>query len=350
MKIGIIGAGSISEFHLNSYDNNTSTTIYAICDINQKRADEKAERYGANKVYYHYKDLLADDAVEAVSICTYNNTHAEIAIAALNAGKHVLIEKPVSTTVEEALDIQEAVKRNNRVLQIGYVRRYEANTKVVKKFIDGGELGEIYYAKASYLRAAGHPGGWFGEQALSGGGPMIDLGVHVIDICWYLMGKPKVKSVSGNTYYKLGNRSNIDLSSSHQASGAKESKNTVEDLANALIRFENGATLLIDTSFSLHIEKDITAVNLFGDKGGIELEPRLRFTTEKHDTILNSIPRTKSETFDYTQAFQNEIDAFISSIKGETENISPIEDGVEIMKILEGVYKSAKQGVEIQYE
>ncbi|MCU6339777.1 Gfo/Idh/MocA family oxidoreductase, partial [Enterobacter quasiroggenkampii] len=137
-----------------------------------------------------------------VSICTWNNSHAPIAIAALEAGKHVLVEKPLCMTVEEALAVQEAQKKSGKTLQIGYVRRYGTNTRVLKKFIDEGELGEIYYAKASCIRRLGNPGGWFSDKERSGGGPLIDIGVHVIDLCWYLMGKPKVKSVSGNAYYK----------------------------------------------------------------------------------------------------------------------------------------------------
>ncbi|MDZ7543847.1 gfo/Idh/MocA family oxidoreductase, partial [Clostridium perfringens] len=129
-----------------------------------------------------------------------------ISIDAIKAGKHVLVEKPMCRTVEEALAMQEAVRASDKTLQVGYVRRHAMNARVLRKFIANGDLGEIYFAKASCLRKIGNPGGWFSDIERSGGGPLIDLGVHVIDLCWYMMGKPKVKSVSGNAYNKLGNR------------------------------------------------------------------------------------------------------------------------------------------------
>ncbi|NOU85581.1 gfo/Idh/MocA family oxidoreductase, partial [Paenibacillus sp. LMG 31460] len=284
MKIGIIGVGSISGFHLKSYQKLEGVELYAVCDLNGARAEEKAKQYGISHVYTDYRELLANPEVEAVSICTWNNTHAEISIAALRAGKHVLVEKPLCRTVEEALQIQEAVRETGKTLQVGFVRRYDANAQLVKRFIDNGELGEIYYAKASSLRRLGNPGGWFADQERSGGGPLIDIGVHVLDLIWYLMGRPKPVSISGNTYKKLGNRSHVRNLSFYKAADYDPNTNGVEDLANALIRFENGASLLVDVSFTLHAKKDETTVKLFGDQGGVELEPELILVTEKHDT------------------------------------------------------------------
>lgn len=239
--VGIIGAGTISDVHLQSLAANPSAKLIAICDLNEERAREKADKYGAEKVYTRYQDLLDDTSIEAVIICTWNNMHAELSIAALRAGKHVLVEKPLCRTVEEALRIEEAVKESGKILQIGYVRRYSPGTAMIKQFIDNGDLGTIYYAKASSIRRLGNPGGWFADIERSGGGPLIDIGVHVIDVCWYLMGRPKVKSVVGNTYRKLGNRSHIRHLDFYKAADYDANRNTVEDLANALIRFDNGA-------------------------------------------------------------------------------------------------------------
>ena len=349
LKIGVIGAGSISETHFNAYKNNGETEIYAVCDLNEERARQKAIKYGAAKVYTDYREMLAEADIDAVSVCTWNNTHAPISIAALQAGKHVLCEKPLCRTVEEALQVEEAVHKSGKVLQVGFVRRYASNTRILKQFIDAGELGEIYYAKASCLRRLGNPGGWFADLERSGGGPLIDLGVHVIDICWYLMGRPKVKSVSGNTYKKLGNRSNIQNLSFYKAADYDAAKNTVEDLANALIRFENGASLYVDVSFTLHSKQDELYVKLYGDKGGAELEPELKLVLEKYDTILNATPQVDTPTFDFAGAFQNEIDHFVNSVLGRTETLSPVEDGVEMMKILCGIYESAETGREIYF-
>lgn len=350
IKVGVIGAGSISEIHLNAYANNSEVELYAICDLNEQRAKEKADKFHASKVYTDYRELLADEDVDAVSICTWNNSHAEISIAAVRAGKHVLCEKPLCQTVEQALQVEEAVKQSGRVLQVGFVRRYDANTRVLRRFIDNGDLGEIYYAKASCLRRLGNPGGWFSDKERSGGGPLIDLGVHVIDLCWYLMGRPRVKSVSGNTYRKLGNRSNIQNLAFYQAADYDAEKNDVEDLANALIRFENGASLMVDVSFTLHAKKDELAVKIYGERGGAEIEPELFIITEKHDTILNMTPQVNNLSFDFAEGFQSEIDHFIASCQGRKETLSPVEDGVALMKMLCAIYESSEQGKEIIFE
>lgn len=349
LKVGMIGAGSISEAHLNAYARNAEVELYAICDLNEERARNKAEKYGARKVFTDYREMLADPELEAVSVCTWNNTHAEISIAALDHGKHVLCEKPLSKTVEEALRVEEAVKRNRKVLQVGFVRRYAPNTKVLKQFIDSGDLGEIYYAKASCIRRLGNPGGWFSDIERSGGGPLIDLGVHMIDISWYLMGKPKVKSISGNTYHQLGNRSHIQNLSFYKAADYNAEVNTVEDLANAIIRFENGASLMVDVSFTLHAKKDEVYVKLYGTKGGAEIEPELFIVGEKHQTILNMTPQVDQLIFDFAAGFANEINHFVDSCFGRTETLSAVEDGVEMMKMLCGIYESAETGREIVF-
>lgn len=350
VNVGVIGAGSISEVHFGGYDKLPHVKLAAVCDLNIERAREKAEKYGVEKVYADYRELIADSEIHAVSICTWNNSHAEIAIATLDAGKHVLVEKPLCKTVAEALQVQEAVKRSGKVLQVGFVRRYAQNAKILKQFIDQQDLGEIYYAKASCLRRLGNPGGWFADVELSGGGPLIDLGVHVIDICWYMMGKPKVVSVSGNTYSKLGNRANIKHLSFYRAADYDEEKNTVEDMANAMIRFETGASLIVDVSFTLHTRNDDLSIKLFGTKGGAELEPELHIVSEKHDTILNIQPQVDHPTFGFEQAFESEVSHFISSVLGETNTLSPVEDGVEMMKILCGIYESATTGKEVVFK
>ncbi|KAB8134164.1 Gfo/Idh/MocA family oxidoreductase [Gracilibacillus oryzae] len=351
IKVGVIGLGSISKQHIQGYLHNQDAEIIAVADINEERAKQKAEELNITDYYTDYRELLQNNEIDAVSICTWNNSHAEIAIAALHAGKNVLTEKPLCKTVEEALAVEEAVKKfPDQFLQVGYVRRFGTNTQVLKRFIDNGELGEIYYAKASCLRVLGNPGGWFADTDRSGGGPLIDLGVHVIDLCWYLMGKPKVKSVSGNAYQKLGNRSNVEFKSFYKAADYNAEQNTVEDSANALIRFENGASLMVDVSFALHTKKNEISVSLYGDKGGADIEPSLEIFTEKNNIMLNSTPQIDHLSFNFQKGFQNEIDHFIRCNKGEEKTIAPVEDGVEMMKILTGVYQSSQEQKEIRFD
>jgi predicted dehydrogenase len=350
LKVGVIGAGSISSLHMDAYANNKEVELYAICDMNVGRAEEKAAKYGIPHVYSDVREFLANTEVEAVSICTWNDTHAEFSIASVAAGKHVLCEKPLCQTVEQALEVQTAVQSSGKVFQVGFVRRYGSTTQMLRRFIEAGDLGEIYYAKASYLRRLGNPGGWFSDSKRSGGGPLIDLGVHAIDLCWYLMGKPKVQSVKGNTYHKLGNRANVQHLSFYQAADYDAAQNDVEDLANALICFENGASIMVDVSFTLHGVKNEGGISIYGTKGGAQVEPELQIATEKHDMMLNLLPQADTLTFDFAAGFQNEINHFVRCCMGTDETLSPVEDGVEIMKILCAVYESAKTGKEIRFD
>ncbi len=347
LRVGVIGGGSISEFHIKPYIKNAEVELVAFCDGNELRLAKVGERYGVTELYSNYEELLKNEEIDAVSICTWNNSHAEIAIAALAAGKHVLVEKPLSMTVDQALAVEAAVEKSGKILQVGFVRRHGDNTKLLKQFIDQDELGEIYYAKASCLRRLGNPGGWFSDRSKSGGGPLIDLGVHMIDICWYLMGKPRPVSVSGNTYSKLGNRSHIKNLSFYQAADYNSTVNDVEDLANALIRFDNGASLYVDVSFTLHAQKDELYVKLFGEKGGAEIEPELAMVAEKNNTILNVTPQIDSLSFDFEGAFRNEINHFVECCLAGKETIAPVTDGVQVMKMLNAVYESAKIGKEV---
>jgi len=348
LKVGVVGAGSLSEVHFESYHNNPQVELVAVCDLVEERAAKKAEKYSIAKVYTDYHEFLQNPEIEAISIVTWNNTHKEIAVAALDAGKHVLCEKPLCLNYEEALEIKAATERSNKQFMIGYVRRHASSIAILKEFIDNGELGEIYYAKASTLRRLGNPGGWFSDKSRSGGGPLIDIGVHIIDLLWYLMGRPKVKTVSANTYSKLGNRSHIKNLSFYKAADYSPESN-VEDLANALIRFENGASMMVDVSFTLHAKQDQGSAVIFGDKGGAEIDPALVIVREENNTIINSTPQIDNPSFNFTEGFQNEINHFVHCCLTGEQPIGGIEDGLEMMKILTAVYQSAEEKQEIVF-
>ncbi|MBO0600614.1 Gfo/Idh/MocA family oxidoreductase [Sporosarcina sp. E16_3] len=349
LKIGIVGAGSLSESHLGAYAKNPNVELIAICDLIEERAIAKATTYNIKHVYTDYHEMFQNPELDAISVVTWNNTHKEISIAALDAGKHVLCEKPLCMNHGEALEVKAATERSDKKFMIGYVRRHASSAVALKDIINSGTLGEIYYAKASILRRLGNPGGWFSDKSRSGGGPLIDIGVHVIDLSWYLMGRPKVKSVSANTYHKLGNRSNVKSLSFYKAADYSP-ENNVEDLANALIRFENGSSLMVDVSFALHIKNDQSGVTIFGDKGGAEVEPNLVIVHESNDIILNSFPQIDNASFDFGEAFQSEINHFVNCCLTGDEPIGGIDDGVEMMKILTAIYKSAEEQQEIVFE
>ena len=346
-RVGVIGAGSIAQSHLTAYSKNPEVELVAVADMNLERAQSAADEFGARRAYADPQDLLADPEIDGVSICTWNNSHASWAIAAIEAGKHVLVEKPIARTLAEAEQLQQVVEASDRVVQVGFVRRHSPNCQVLKSFIDAEELGEIYYAKASCMRRVGNPGGWFADKEISGGGPLLDIGIHVLDLCWYLMGSPKVASVSGNTYDKLGSRGNVTTMPRYKAADYDPSRNTVEDLANAVIRFENGASLLLDCSYSLHATEDSIDVSVYGEKGGAVLEPALHIATEMHDSVVNIEPQIASRTFEFGIGFANEIQNFVDTSLGRAESIAPARPGVEIGRLLLAIYESAAEGREI---
>lgn len=348
IKIGIIGVGSIAEVHIQSYLKNPDVELYAFCDINEKRLSEMGEKYSVSRLYTDKDEMLKLDEIDAVSVCTWNSEHAPCTIAALNAGKHVLCEKPMATSVEEAIKMKEAAEKNGKLLMIGFVRRYGNDCNIIRDFNSIDYLGDIYYAKATYLRRNGNPGGWFGDKSRSAGGPLIDLGVHVIDLTRFVMGNPKPVSVYAATFQKLFDRRNLKTTKDYVSSSATENDICdVEDLATALIRYDNGAVLSVEASFSLNIKKDQGSVELFGTKGGAKLEPEFELYTELNGYMADVTLNAKSIT-DFDGMFDNEINHYVDCIKNNSLNcFSPAEDGIEIMKILMAIYESARTGHEV---
>ena len=348
--IGIIGCGKIAQVrHIPEYADNPDAQLTAFYDLNAARAQELAERYGG-KAYDSVEALLADPNVDAVSVCSANASHAQIAVAALEAGKHVLCEKPMAMNAAQAEEMKAAAERAGKLLMIGFVRRYGNDMRILKEFIDSNALGDIYYAKATYLRRNGNPGGWFCDKARSGGGPLIDLGVHVIDFVRYAMGNPKPVSVYAVTAEKLGNRANLKTEPPYLASDhVKGEKCDVEDLACGMIRFDNGAVLNVETSFSLNIEKNEGKIELFGDKGGACINPELKLFTEQNGYMTNVSLEAKT-ALDFDDLFENEVSHFVSCALFGTECRSPAEDGVQLMRILESAYASAACGHEVIIE
>lgn len=350
LKIAVIGCGSISGCHLDAYSKNPNVEIYALCDINEKNLHRRAEEYHVTRLYTDKDKMLAElPEIDAVSVCTWNAAHAECSIAALNAGKNVLCEKPMAMNAEEAEKMLEAAKRNNRLLMIGFVRRFGNDCAIVQDLIDHDRLGDIYYSKATYLRRKGCPGGWFGDKSRSGGGPLIDLGVHVIDLTRYLMGNPKPVSIYGATFNKLGNRPGIKGRAGYQSSSKKEGEEdifTVEDFATAMVRYDNGAVLQVEASFSLNIEKDTGTIELFGSKGGVKLDPDLTYYGEM-DGYMTDVKLATQTALSFDGLFANEINHFVDCNLTGCPCRNPAEDGVALMKILDAIYESARTGHEV---
>lgn len=348
LKIAIIGTGSISALHIEAYKKNPNVELYAFCDINEQRLKDAGNKHGVTQLFTNKDEMLgALPELDAVSVCTWNSAHAECSIAALNAGKHVLCEKPMAMNTQEALAMQEAAKKGGKLLMVGFVRRFGNDCRILQDFINTDYFGELYYAKATYLRRCGCPGGWFGDISHSGGGPLIDLGVHVIDLVRYLMGNPKPVSVYGATFNKLGDRRNIKGRGGYISAGKSENDLfNVEDLAAALIRFDNGAVLSVEASFSLNIKNDTGKIELFGTKAGAKIDPELELYSETNNYMTNVNLATPSK-LSFDGLFENEINHYVDCITNDVSCISPAADGVTMMTILDAIYESARTGHEV---
>nr|MBQ4319995.1 Gfo/Idh/MocA family oxidoreductase [Clostridia bacterium] len=346
LKVGIIGCGNISGGHIAGYKAlSDKVSVEAVCDIDEERVKAYAAKHGVERWYTDAKEMFANEKLDAVSVCTWNSQHCPMTVLALENGAHVICEKPMAMNQAEGELMMETAKKHGKLLQIGFVRRFLNDAATVKKFIEAGDMGELYYAKATYLRRNGCPGRWFGDKAYSGGGPLIDLGVHVIDLVRYLAGCPQPVSVYGVTYNNLGyNRAAGGQTWVSTSKGTYDYN--VEDMASALVRFDNGLTLQVEASFNLNIKADTGSVHLFGTKAGASVSPDIEFYTDKNGMLVDIKPSTNNTT-DYRGMFEKEIAHFVDCVLNGTECIAPAEDGVALMKILDAIYESAATGHEV---
>lgn len=266
LRIGIIGTGGISHCHMSGYkrlEEQGRVEVVSVCDIDENKVRQYAEKYNVPKWYLDYNDMMEKEDLDCVSVCTWNSAHKGATIAALRGGADVICEKPMAMNTAEAQEMLSVARETGHLLQVGFVRRFGNDADLVRQFQDAGALGDIYYAKATYLRRDGCPGGWFGDKAYSGGGPLIDLGVHVIDLVRYLSGSPKPITAFGVTYNNLGCRRAKGGSVAWDGPMDKQGYAfTVEDFASALVRFDNGLTLSVEASFNLNIESDMGNIEL----------------------------------------------------------------------------------------
>ena len=258
LKIGLIGAGGIATgCHMPGYANMDNVEIVAICDIKIEKAKKLAAKYGVEQVFEDYMDVINLPGLDAIDICTPNYLHSTIAVAALEKGLNVFCEKPDAINAVEAEKMKAAAEKSGKVLMVMRNNRYYSNSQYLKKFIAEGGMGDIYCGRCGWIRRRGIPGkgGWFTTKAKSGGGPLIDLGVHMIDLSIWLMGNPTPVSVSGCTFNKFADN-DAKSDSEHAAFGEAKSGGTfdVEDLAMGFIRFDNGACLQIEFSWASNIE------------------------------------------------------------------------------------------------
>lgn len=341
VKVGIIGAGSIGKIHVKSFKAVPDAEIAALVDIDRAEAEKVAKENDIPKVYTDYKEMLKDETIDAVSICTPNYLHAPMTIDALEAGKHVLCEKPMTVNGELAQKMVDTAKRTGKTLMVALCWRFSQEMQTLKQIVEDGTLGEIYYAKAGILRTEGIPGmgGWFTTKEKSGGGPLMDLAPHFLDLAAWFMGFPKPVSVKGFSYAKIGPKGK---GKGGWATPVEGGTFDVEDLAGGLIRFENGASLLIEMSWATYIREDVSYIDLIGDKGGAHLWP-FTVTTEVHGKRVDITPKVRGG-----DTYKAEAEHFVECIKTGKKPLPTGEDGLYSVKIIEAIYRSAKEGREVE--
>lgn len=338
LSAGIIGAGQIVEnTHLpnfKKYPDRVETL--AIVDVNPDRAKYVAEKFGIPYYFSSYQEMFDKVKLDAVSVCTPNKFHAEAVIAALNHGCNVLCEKPPAISKVDAEKMAQTAKENQKILAYNFHFRQSEEVQSIKRFIDGGEFGEIYYVRVKALRRRGIPGwGVFTNKEIQGGGPLIDIGVHMLDTALYLMDFPAADYVSASAYQKIGTRAGVGLMGSWDPN-----RFTVEDSAFGFIRFKNGATLVMETSFALNIkERSLMNVELCGEKAGASVFPPVIFT-EKHGSLLDMELPYVAEVDKHHQS----IKSFIDVCMGYEGLICTAEQGLAIQKIVDALYRSAELG------
>ena len=350
IKVGIIGTGGISGVHNSGYVKSGQAEVWALCDImpGVLAAKSKAYNVPAERCFADYRGLLKLKEIDAVSVCTPNKTHMPITVAALKAGKHVLCEKPMAMNPGEAQKMVDASKVARRKLQIGHMHRYRADAGYVKGLVDSGVLGKIYFARCQAIRRRGVPSwGVFGRLEEQGGGGLIDIGVHQIDLCWSVMGKPIPVAVSGQVYRTIGNQPGH-----FGMFGAWDWKTyTVEDFACGLVRFANGATMSIECSFIANLDQDREGCHIVGDKGGASLSP-LSVQVECDGHLMDCTPRD-FVTVDLhgkpadISIHELELTSFVDAVQNDKPVLVPATETIWTQKIIDGIFRSAKAGKEV---
>ncbi len=352
LKLGIIGCGGIANGkHLPSIKKEGSAEVVAFCDIIEQRAIDAAKKFGTEdaKVFTDYHELIKMD-LDAVYVCTPNRSHCEITVAALYAGKHVMCEKPMAINYTQAMEMVDAAKKTNKLLTIGYQNRYRNDSTYLKQECVSGELGDIYYAKAKAIRRRAVPTwGVFLNEYEQGGGPLIDIGTHALDLTLWMMNNYKPKSVVGTVYHKL----NGETQPANAWGPWDPEKFTVEDSAFGFIIMEDGATITLEASWALNsLDVHEAKTVLCGTKAGADMLDGLTINGTKNDRLYELKPNLEvgGVAFYDGAATTPEVieqQTFLNAIRGEGELVVLPEQAAVVTQILDAIYQSAREGRQV---
>lgn len=342
IRLGFIGAGQIAESACRSVKTHPRASVVAIADPNAERVNMMLKEYGIARGYTSAEDLLTEEDIDAVYIAVPNKFHAPLSIKALQEGKHVMLEKPFAISLAEAREVAQAAKSAGRHLLLGMNLRYTANSQKFYSLVKSGVFGEIYHGKAIWTRRSGIPrlGTWFGNKDLAGGGCLYDIGVHVLDLCLFVMGNFEPVSVFGATYSKFGPRGLGE--GGWGRSPRSDLVFDVEDFASGLIRFTNGATVALDVSWARFAEdNDRVEVELYGTEGGGHVFADKVF---RRDPVLNAYYTIGNPSGEVALPHKDRFHNFINVILGYEKPLVTLEQALIVQAILDALAESARSG------
>jgi predicted dehydrogenase len=326
--VALVGAGNIAQsIHLPTLSKMQGVTIAAIVDRHIAKARILAEKYKIPVACRSLDEALALPEVDALIITSSTDAHAEHALAAIAAGKHVFIERPAARTLEETLAIRAALAGTDLNVMIGMNHRFRPDVVQLKNAVDRDEIGEVFYIKAGWVKQRSNDARWMGTADKAGGGVLMDLGVSVVDLILSTFNFGRVHSVVCNTY--------------------NQQTRNVEDIVIAMVMFENGSVATIEVSWSLMREDDLFYCNVFGKRGSAYINPfkLVKRVGSSFQTTTSRI--TKSHLDVYRKSYEDELRHYLSGVRGITPVVSTIDDAVERMKVIEAMYASAEMKREI---
>jgi len=348
IRFGVIGAGMISQSCCGEIQGHEKVEIVAASDPNQKRLAELKDKFNIPQTYANNNEIIASNQIDALYIAVPTAFHAPLALAALKAGKHVILDKPFALNYNQAKEMADAAKASGKVFMLGMNFRYLGNSQRIRSIVKSGKLGEIYHVKAFWFRRTGIPkfGTWFCQKKIAGGGVLLDIGVHLLDAALFALDNFEPLSVTGATYSKFGNR---DLGEGGWGmSDAEEHIFDVDDFATALIKLKGGCSLSLDVSWAIHqSENDRMDVQLYGTEGSATLisSEIYRYGDQPGEYIIVQNPSAEVP-YPHENRFVN----FINCILGDEQPLTPVEESLVVQKILDGIYASSESGKEIRLD
>jgi predicted dehydrogenase len=330
LGVALVGVGAAAQInHIPVLKKTDGVELVALVDRDPEKAARAAQKFGVPHSFGRIEQMLDRDDIDAVDLCTPNFLHAPMAIAALESGKHVLCERPLARNADEAAAMVKAAKKADRVLMPALQHRFRADAQLLRTFVAKGELGEIHYAKSGWLRRRTDwdSDEWRQQKRESGGGVVLDLGFQMLDLSLWTLGSPKVTSVTASVH--------------------RAKQGEVEDSATAFLRLATGATLTLELTWGLLMEKDFAYLNLFGSGGAALLNP-FRLHKGMHGALVNVTPETDTATNSLKQSMEAQIRHFVDSVTRGGRPLGAAEEILSVMETLDAVYRSAEQGKEVR--